>query len=315
MTYFFDHGFGDVRVVTISTIAFAGLDLDIDLDMTFSKVQHFAQGGYLLGFGPTTREVGGGVEAAQVGKIEVEDVAGAIGSFVDGGVVKDDGVPIPTHVYVKFDGVDGQGEGITKSRECIFRGKMRASAMGNSLNVVTHRWCSTSPLDRKTMCYTAPILPRKRLKKGRSGATCLLYTYACKRTAQKGYGYMKLELGMTGEATTTVVHENTAAAVGAGGVEVFGTPMMIALMENAAWRAVAANLDEGDVTLGVLVNVQHLGATPLGQQVRATAELAEIDGRRLVFKVEAYDEQKKIGAGIHERFIVNLERFLKRLAQ
>ena len=143
----------------------------------------------------------------------------------------------------------------------------------------------------------------------------MLYTYACKRTVQKGYGYMKLELGMTGEATTTVVHENTAAAVGAGGVEVFGTPMMIALMENAAWRAVAASLDEGDVTLGVLVNVQHLGATPLGQQVRATAELAEIDGRRLVFKVEAYDEQKKIGAGIHERFIVNLERFLKRLAQ
>ena len=126
---------------------------------------------------------------------------------------------------------------------------------------------------------------------------------------------MKLELGMTGEATTTVVQENTAAAVGAGGVEVFGTPMMIALMENAAWRAVAADLDEGDVTLGVLVNVQHLGATPLGQQVRATAELAEIDGRRLVFKVEAYDEQKKIGAGIHERFVVNLERFLKRLAQ
>src|SRR5205823_12914602 len=108
----------------------------------------------------------------------VEDVAGAIGSFVDGGVVKDDGVPIPTHVYVKFDGVNGQGEGIAKSGECIFRGKMRASAMGNSLNVVTHRWCSTSPLDRKTMCYTAPILPRKRLKNGRSGVTCLLYTYA-----------------------------------------------------------------------------------------------------------------------------------------
>ena len=126
---------------------------------------------------------------------------------------------------------------------------------------------------------------------------------------------MKLELGMTGEATTTVVHENTAAAVGAGGVEVFGTPMMIALMENAAWRAVVASLDEGDVTVGSLVNVQHLGATPLGQRVRATAELIEIDGRRLVFQVEAYDEQKKIGQGKHERFVVNLERFLKRIAQ
>src|SRR6266567_1237173 len=131
---------------------------------------------------------------------------------------------------------------------------------------------------------------------------------------EKGYFYMKLDLGMTGEATTTVVHENTAAAVGAGGVEVFGTPMMIALMENAAWRAVADSLEEGDVTVGMLVNVRHLDATPLGQQVRATAELIEIDGRRLVFKVEAYDEKQKIGEGRHERFIVNLERFLKRIA-
>lgn len=124
---------------------------------------------------------------------------------------------------------------------------------------------------------------------------------------------MALQIGLTGEATTTVVHENTAAAVGAGGVEVFATPMMIALMENAAWRAVAESLPEGDVTVGTLVNVKHLGATPLGQRVRAVARLAEIDGRRLVFQVEAYDEQKKVGEGIHERFIVNLERFLKRL--
>ena len=121
---------------------------------------------------------------------------------------------------------------------------------------------------------------------------------------------MTLHAGMTGEATTTVVHENTAAAVGAGGVEVFGTPMMIALMENAAWQAVADQLDAGHVTVGTLVNVKHLAATPLGQRVRATAELVEIDRRRLVFKVEAYDEKQKIGEGFHERFIVALERFL-----
>ena len=123
---------------------------------------------------------------------------------------------------------------------------------------------------------------------------------------------MELELGLKGEATTTVIHENTAAYVGAGGVEVFATPMMIALMENAAWRAVANQLEEGYVTVGTLVNVRHLAATPLGQNVRATAELVEIDRRRLVFKVEAYDEQQKIGDGFHERFIVNLERFLKK---
>ena len=124
---------------------------------------------------------------------------------------------------------------------------------------------------------------------------------------------MTLAPGLTGEATTTVTHENTAAAVGAGGVEVFGTPMMIALMENAAWRAVVDNLDEGDVTVGTVVHVRHLAATPLGQQIRATAELIEIDGRRLVFNVEAYDENRKIGEGQHERFIVNLERFIQRI--
>ena len=121
---------------------------------------------------------------------------------------------------------------------------------------------------------------------------------------------MALELGMTGEATTTVVPENTAAYVGAGGVEVFATPMMIALMENAAWRGVADRLEEGYVTVGTLVNVRHLAATPLEHKVRATAELVEIEGRRLVFRVEAYDEQQKIGEGFHERFIVNLERFM-----
>ncbi|HZR43938.1 MAG TPA: thioesterase family protein [Ktedonobacteraceae bacterium] len=124
---------------------------------------------------------------------------------------------------------------------------------------------------------------------------------------------MALTPGMRGEVSTTVVHENTAAAVGAGGVEVFGTPMMIALMENAAWRAVVDALDEGYVTVGTLVNVQHLAATPIGQQVRALAELIEIDGRRLVFRVEAYDEQQKIGEGQHERFVVNLERFLGKI--
>lgn len=126
---------------------------------------------------------------------------------------------------------------------------------------------------------------------------------------------MAIHEGMTGEAATLVVHENTAAYVGAGGVEVFGTPMMIALMENAAWGAVADHLDHGYVTVGTLVNVKHLGATPLGQHVRAKAELIEIDGRRLVFNVEAHDEQKKIGEGTHERYIVNLERFMQRMAE
>ncbi len=126
---------------------------------------------------------------------------------------------------------------------------------------------------------------------------------------------MALTPGMKGRATTTVVHENTAASVGAGGVEVFGTPMMIALMENASWQAVLKGLDEGQVTVGTVVDIRHLAATPLGQRVRAEAELIEVDGRRLVFNVEAYDERQKIGEGKHERYIVHLERFLRRLAE
>lgn len=124
---------------------------------------------------------------------------------------------------------------------------------------------------------------------------------------------MDIQVGLTGEAETVVVHENTAASVGAGGVEVFGTPMMIGLMEMASWRAVDQHLDAGYVSVGVLVNVRHLAATPLGQHVRATARLVEIDGRRLVFAVEAFDERQKIGEGFHERAIVNLERFMQRL--
>jgi len=140
----------------------------------------------------------------------------------------------------------------------------------------------------------------------------LLYSVVAKKERKDGPA-MELKLGMTGEAITTVVHENTAAAVGAGGVEVFGTPMLVALMENASWRTVATALDAGYVTVGTHVNISHLGATPLGQQVRATAELIEIDGRRLVFRVEAYDERQKVGEGQHERAIVQLERFLSKI--
>lgn len=124
---------------------------------------------------------------------------------------------------------------------------------------------------------------------------------------------MALTPGMRGEATTVVSPENTAAAVGSGGVEVFATPAMIALMEKAALELVAADLQEGDVTVGTMIHVRHLAATPVGQRVRAMAELVEINGRRLLFAVEAYDEKRKIGEGQHERMIVNLERFLSRL--
>lgn len=124
---------------------------------------------------------------------------------------------------------------------------------------------------------------------------------------------MGLEVGMHGEASLVVGEEQTAAAFGAGGVRVLGTPVMIGLMENAAWRLVQPELAEGETTVGTLVNVHHLAATPVGGHVVATAELIEIDGRRLVFRVTAHDENQLIGEGIHERARVLLDRFLARI--
>ncbi len=124
---------------------------------------------------------------------------------------------------------------------------------------------------------------------------------------------MGLEVGMHGDASLVVGEEQTAAAFGAGGVRVFGTPVMIGLMENAAWRLVQPEMAEGETTVGTVVNVRHLAATPVGGHVVATAELIEIDGRRLVFRVSARDDKQLIGEGIHERARVLLDRFLARI--
>jgi fluoroacetyl-CoA thioesterase len=126
---------------------------------------------------------------------------------------------------------------------------------------------------------------------------------------------MALVPGMTGEATTVVTPQNTAAAVGSGGVDVFATPMMIGLMEMAALNAVAPYLAEGETTVGTAVHVKHLAATPLGMRVRATARLDRVDGRRLLFTVEAHDEKEKVGEGTHERYIVHLQKFMDRTAK
>ena len=124
---------------------------------------------------------------------------------------------------------------------------------------------------------------------------------------------MALEIGLRGEASLVVEPRHTAEALGAGGVAVFGTPMMINLMENAAWHVVQPLLEEGETTVGTVVNVRHLAATPLGMRVTATAELVEADGKRLVFRVSARDERQLIGEGMHERTRVRLDRFLARV--
>ncbi|MDQ0285371.1 putative thioesterase [Desulfofundulus luciae] len=124
----------------------------------------------------------------------------------------------------------------------------------------------------------------------------------------------ELKIGLRGKAVTRVTEENTALAYGSGGAKVFATPAMIGLMENAALSSVDPLLEPGQITVGIRVDVEHLAATPIGMEVVARSELVEIDGKRLVFRVEAHDEQELIGRGTHERFIVNQERFLSRTA-
>ncbi|GHV07969.1 thioesterase [Spirochaetia bacterium] len=124
-----------------------------------------------------------------------------------------------------------------------------------------------------------------------------------------------LPMGLKAEKTETVTDENTAESWGSGGLPVYATPAMIALMEGAAAAAVQDKLPAGWSTVGTELNVKHLSASPLGAEVKAVGELIEVDGRRLCFKVEAHDNAGKIGEGFHERFIVENERFLKKIAE
>ena len=110
----------------------------------------------------------------------------------------------------------------------------------------------------------------------------------------------------------TVTENNTAKSVGSGSLNVYATPAMLALIERAACEALKGALNEGETTVGTLLNVKHLSATPVGMQVNATAELVEREGRRLVFKVAANDECGLIGEGMHERFIVYSEKFTEK---
>lgn len=123
----------------------------------------------------------------------------------------------------------------------------------------------------------------------------------------------ELKPGLTGTAETVVRETNTALAMGSGSLHVFATPSMIALMEQAACNAVAACLDEESTSVGTLVNVTHDAAAGMGKKVTATATLVEVQGRKLVFEVTAADEDKQIGKGTHERFIVNKEKFMAKL--
>lgn len=122
-----------------------------------------------------------------------------------------------------------------------------------------------------------------------------------------------MKIGDKGTVTVKVTKENCASAIGSGALDVFATPSMIALMENAACEAIKASLQPGESSVGTKVNISHLKASALEDTITATATLTEIDGRKLVFEVVANDSKGIIGEGTHERFIINVEKFLSKL--
>lgn len=121
---------------------------------------------------------------------------------------------------------------------------------------------------------------------------------------------MEITVGLKGQVSTLAEREDTAYEVGSGSLLVYATPCMVALMEGAACEAIADYLPEGKTSVGTQLNISHLSATPVGLEVRAEAEVTEVDGSKLTFKVTAYDEAGLIGEGTHQRFIVSTQRFL-----
>jgi fluoroacetyl-CoA thioesterase len=122
----------------------------------------------------------------------------------------------------------------------------------------------------------------------------------------------KVRIGMTAEKIVTVTSEMTVGHFVADMPQVYATPMMILHMEMASGSAIAAHLPEGFVSVGMDVKVRHLAATPVGRKVRAISRVVQIDSRSVVFEVEAWDGDRKIGDGTHRRGIVNVLDFEKR---
>ena len=123
-----------------------------------------------------------------------------------------------------------------------------------------------------------------------------------------------LVTGIRGQAAVRVTEANMADKMGNAGVKVFATPMLVALMEQAAVDALLPYLAPDEGSVGTRVDVSHLAATPEGMTVRAVAELVEISGKRLTFTIEAFDDREKVGEGRHERYLVNMPKFLAKIA-
>jgi predicted thioesterase len=118
-----------------------------------------------------------------------------------------------------------------------------------------------------------------------------------------------IEIGVKGHLEQMVTDEVTADRIGSGLVKVFATPMLVALMEQTCNESVTPLLEAGQGTVGTHIDISHCAATPVGMRVWCDSELVEVDRRRLVFEVKAYDECGLIGEGRHERFVIDSEKF------
>lgn len=124
---------------------------------------------------------------------------------------------------------------------------------------------------------------------------------------------MEIPMGAVGEVEIVVTPDRTADALGNRGVRVFATPFLVCLLEDAAGATLRPHLPPGAATVGTMLEIKHLAATPVGMKIRARATLLETDGRRFLFQVEAHDEVEQVAEGRHERFLVqSLEKFLDR---
>lgn len=123
-----------------------------------------------------------------------------------------------------------------------------------------------------------------------------------------------MEAGIKNEKSIVVTDEVTASKVGSGLLPVYATPSMIALMEGTCAESVQPYLSEGEGTVGVAVDIKHIAATPVGMTVRCESLLKEVNGKKLVFEVNVYDERGLVGTGIHKRAIINNEAFMARLS-
>ncbi len=121
---------------------------------------------------------------------------------------------------------------------------------------------------------------------------------------------MNIPNGIKGKATLVVKPADTALTHGSGNLEVFATPAMVALMEKAAWTSITRHLPKGYTTVGTEIQVKHIKATAPGDQVEATSTLQEVQGKKLIFQLEAADSNGKIGFGTHTRYVVEETSFM-----